>query len=111
MRCISLLGSIIGGERTIDPLLGQLIPERDKMPRAKSTTFRQEKIIRELVAQGERSPVRVRRELEEEKLLGENQISVKTIARRIQEFAGKDESGPWSLADADVDPDEVCLIL
>jgi hypothetical protein len=67
--------------------------------------------IRRLVAAGERSPTRAHRALKEEGLFENgNEVSVKTIARRLRYFSGKyDDSGPWSLADSD--PDDAHLVL
>jgi hypothetical protein len=81
------------------------------MARAKATTIQQEMEIRRCVALGITSPKQIYRHLEAQGLLaGDDWVSEKTVARRIREFAiPHDESGPWSLADAD--PDEAALTL
>jgi hypothetical protein len=42
---------------------------------------------------------------------GSFSVSERTIARRIHDLVPVDPSGPWSLADADADPEEARLIL
>ena len=80
------------------------------MARAKATTVQQEREIRRCVSQGITAPKQVHRHLEAEGLLaGEDWVCEKTVARRIREFTPHDESGPWSLANAD--PDEARIIL
>src|SRR5687767_9418981 len=72
------------------------------MGRGRATTIKQDQAIRSLVLQGHKSPMQIYRHLEESGLLaGENDISEKTVARRVKEYLPQDESGPWSVLDAD----------
>ena len=80
------------------------------MGRGRSTTLDQETAIRGCVMMGYTAPKQVYRHLEERDLLdGDNRVSEKTIARRIREYTPADESGPWSLLDAD--PEEAQRII
>ena len=80
------------------------------MGRAKATTLEQETEIRSCVMMGHTAPKQVYRHLEKRGLLdGDNWVSEKTIARRIREYTPADESGPWSVLDAD--PEEARRII
>src|SRR5829696_5625872 len=78
------------------------------MPRGRSTTIEQERVIYQLVQEGY-SAAQIYRELNAKGLLGENPFTPKTVERRVREFARLDASGPWSMVDAD--PEEARLVL
>src|SRR4051794_1240718 len=79
------------------------------MGRGRETTAEQERAIYQLVQEGFTAR-QIYHELGAKGLLsGDNDVSLKTVQRRVREFARLDPSGPWSMVEAD--PEEARLVL
>src|SRR5215216_216731 len=74
------------------------------MGRRRETTVEQDLEIRRLVNLGITSPARIHRHLKEKGFFdGVDEVHVRTVGKRVREYSPQDQSGVWSLLEADAD--------